>query len=128
MGIENTNRQYPLSAFVPFTYADLVAGNNVAAEVPSDAVVVGGEIVITTPFDSTTNTITVGDTDTSDLYESSVDAKAAARSPLVPTGKQYGQNGQIVLNYASTGPAATAGAGFLHVMYVREGRSNENQG
>lgn len=127
---QNSDRQYPLSAYVEFSYADFVSGVYAAAvDMPADAIVVGGDFVITTAFNSaTSDTFTVGDDTDDDEYGAAINGQTAARTALVPTGFQFAQNGTVGLKWTGAGAAPSAGAGFLHVQYVREGRSNENQG
>lgn len=127
---KNSDRQYALAAEVEFTYADFVSGVfQPAIEVPPGAVITGGMIVIDTAFNSgTSDTMTVGDEDTNNLYETSVNAQSAAKSDLVPTGKEYTATNNVGIKLTSVGAAATAGAGRLLVTYQRSGRANENQG
>jgi hypothetical protein len=114
---------------VDFTFADLgatTAFDNEAMGIPSGAIVRGGEIVITTPFNSTTNTFTVGDKASNNRFKSAIDAKTAALTALVPTGKSHNTANErtIVINSAFTGVAPTAGAGFLIVDYIETGRAD----
>lgn len=124
----NFERQYVLSAFVDFTYADLAAGANVAIEVPGGAVVVGGDLAIDTVFDSTTNTLAVGDGGSATRYLGATNVKATGRTAITPTGYVYPATDTIDLTYALTGSASTTGAGRLRIDYIIRGRGNENQG
>lgn len=92
---------------------------------PPGAVVQGGELVVTTAFDGTTYAVIVGDSVTADRYLATADRKAAARTPLVPTGRvSLGEN--IRLTITPTGSTA-AGAGTLRIFYTIVGRANEVQ-
>jgi hypothetical protein len=89
MAITNsTDRQYPLAAVIGFDYTDFTSGTALAvAEIPADAVVVGGMLVFSTLFNSaTSDTFTVGDAVDDDEYAAGVNAKTTAYTALTPTG------------------------------------------
>jgi len=66
---KNSGRQDLLVAFVDVKFSDLAPGANPAIEVPHGAVLVGGDVVVTTPFNSATSaTGTVGDQGDADRY------------------------------------------------------------
>ena len=126
----DSDRQYALVAIVDFTFADFTSGVATnAIQLPSDAVVTGGSFVIDTAFDSgTSDTFLIGDTADADEYGSAIDGQAVAATALVPTGVELTAGGYVTLTNTMVGTAVTAGAGRLIVEYVRDGRSNENQG
>lgn len=128
--LKESDRQYPLTAVVEISYSDLLSGVALpVAEVPNDAVVTGGQFVVTEVFDSgTTDTFTVGDTVDDDEYGSAIDGQAAATTVLTPTGYQYASNTDLVVKWTGVGDAPTQGKALLIVEYVRQGRQNENQG
>lgn len=114
---------------VDFTFADLgatTAFDNEAMGLPSGAIVRSGELVITTAFNSTTNDLTVGDKTVNSRFKSAIDAKTAALTALVPTGKVHNTANErtLVINSAFTGVAPTAGAGYLIVEYMEPGRAD----
>ncbi len=115
MAIKKDNgRQYPLIAKVAFAYSDLVSG--VAAEaidLPPNATIIGGELVIETAFNSaTTSVIDVGDgADPNRYTASSVNVKVAGRTALTLTGYRYTGKDTIDILWAETGAAATQGSG-----------------
>jgi len=126
-----SDRQYELTAIVPFTLADFgasgVAEN--AVELPSDAIVTGGDLVIDVAFDSvTTDAIAVGDTDSVARYVAAADAKVVASTAIVPTGIQLGAGKYVTLQWTGVGGGTTTGAGRVILKYIRQSRSNENQG
>ena len=57
-----------------------------AIELPLGAVVIGGDIVVVTPFNGTTNTLSLGDPTLGTRYATTVDLKTAARTALTVTG------------------------------------------
>lgn len=121
--------QAPSVKKVNFTFADLgatTAFDNEAMGLPSGAIVRGGELVVTTAFNSTTNTFTVGDKTTANRYKAGIDAKSAALTALVPTGEVVDTANErtIVINSAFTDVAPTAGAGYLIVEYIETGRAD----
>ena len=128
----NSDRQYPLTAIVDFVYTDFTSGVFLPMfEAPADAIVIGGHLTITTPFDSeTSDTFTIGDALDDDEYGAAIDGQAAATTKLVLSGHKYAANTMLGLKLTSVdaAEALSQGAGTLVVTYVRAGRSNENQG
>lgn len=125
---KNAARQYPLSAEVDFDYADLTSGSAVAAiDVPAGAVIVGGELVVGTAFNSaTSDVISIGDGGSATRYENAQDVKTAAGIwPLTLTGYRYTEADTIDVTWTGAGTAPTAGAGTLRIQYVIENRANE---
>jgi len=121
--------QSPSVKKIDFTFADLGSVTPIDQEamgLPSGAIVTDGELVITTAFNSTTNTLTVGDKSSANRFKSAIDAKTAALTKLVPTGKIHNTANErtIVINAAFTGVAPTAGAGYLIVEYIEPGRAD----
>lgn len=102
-----------------------------AIEVPPGARVIGGDATIITPFNSTTNTLVVGDVTSAARYGTGIDLKAAAgtRTALTLTGFTTTTTERFIrANLAQTGGAPTAGSVRISVQYVKSGRSNFNQG
>ena len=130
MSLKISDRQYPLSALAPFTFADLTSGVAVPiVELPPGAVVTGGMVVIEAAFDSaTSDTLVVGDAGDPDRYVAGVDGQATGATALVPTGYLTPSTTDITLTWTCVGAAPTQGAGYLVVTYIREDRSQENQG
>lgn len=120
--------QWPLnSGLVRFDFADLVDGEGVAAlRLPPAAVVVGGSVVVETPWDTgTTATLSVGDADTAGRYASDVDLKTAARTAFTLTGHKHTLPEDLLLTYAEDGTAATEGEGYIELTIVMEDRVSE---
>jgi formylmethanofuran dehydrogenase subunit C len=92
---------------------------------PPGAVVIGGELVTETAFDTAGLDVTIGDANVANRYLASTDVKGAARVALVPTGyRGIGEN--IVLSFSSD-DACTAGTLTLRVQYIVTGRTSEVQ-
>ena len=129
---QNSDRQYPLQAIVDFGFADLTDSvADIAIDLPSDAIVTGGHIYISEVFNSTTSdVISVGDTDDDNEYLTAQTVAALGLTALVPTGVKILAGGKAItlLHVAGTADTATTGIGQLVVEYVRQGRSNENEG
>lgn len=125
--LKDSDRQYPLVATARVDYGHLVSGEPLpVAELPSDAIVTGGMFIVTETFDG--GTFTVGDADDDDRYASGVSASAAAKTDLTITGHQYPLNADALVTWTGTADPLTQGSALLVIEYVREGRSNENQG
>lgn len=133
---KNAGRQYPLVARVDFTYTDLMtSGANVAADVaipaidiPQNAVVTGGELVITTAFAGPVTLVAdVGDGVDDNRYINNGNMATAARVAITPTGHVYTAADTIDLNVtAGATTASSAGAGYLQVEYILTDRTQEN--
>jgi hypothetical protein len=131
--------QYPLTASFTFSYGDTMvntAGAEVAFNVtgspifkivplPPGAVVVGGEVVVETAYNTTgTATVSVGDATSATRYANAVNAKSAARTALTLTGfRSTGEDVQLTLALADT--AATQGKVTVNLTYIQDGRANE---
>jgi len=129
---KNSARQDVINAFVDFTFADIptTATAYAAMDIPIDAIVTGGDLVVTTAWNTATSaTLSVGDVTTPTRYASTVDLKTAARTALTLTGFTH-TNTQKVLNgtTAYVGATASAGAARLSVNYIVKGRSAFSQG
>lgn len=130
---KNANRQDVLVALLDINFADPTAYGAAenAIELPVNAVVTGGDVVITTPFNSTTNTLTLGDTASAARYLNAIDLKAAAgtRTALSGLGTQITTAiSQMRANLAQTGGVPTAGSVRITVQYYQTGRALITQG
>ena len=127
---QSSDRQYELSAVVDFEYDDLTSGTQTnAIELPSDAIVTGGHVYISTAFNSlTSDVIIIGDTDDDNEYLTSTSIAAIGLTALVPTGVKLTAGKEVTLTWTGVGTAPSAGVGQLVITYIRQGRSNENQG
>jgi len=125
---KNTGRQYPLVAEAAFAFGDIptTATAYEALDLPIGARVIGGGLVVITPWDSTTNTLSVGDADLGTRYLATKDLKSAAGT-YFPFVIATSGSADINVTYAFTGPAATVGAARLFVEYVLDGRAHEVQ-
>lgn len=126
----SSDRQYELSAVVDFTYADLTDATAVnAIELPSDAIITGGHMYISVAFNSlTSDTIAIGDTDSGAAYLAATSVAATGATEIAPSGVKLAAGKYVTVTWDGTGTAPTAGTGQLVINYVRQGRSNENQG
>ena len=86
-----SGRQEVISAKVDFGFADLESGSfEQAIDLPTGAIVVGGQLVVTEAFDSgTSDAADVGDADTGDRYADGVDLQSTGLTALTPTGFVY---------------------------------------
>lgn len=124
---KNSARQETISAFVDFTFADIPTTATVyaALDLPVNAIVVGGDLVVTTAWNTaTTATLSVGDATLATRYATTVDLKTAARTALTNTGFTHGAaDNSLRGTTAYVGAAATAGAARLRVDYIVKGRA-----
>lgn len=124
-------RQWVIAAVVKVEAADVEAGGQVVADLPAGARVVGGYIVVDTAFDSTTNTLDVGDSGQVDRYTSAapVDLQTLGDTALTVDGSLTDDSTKyIVGTYAETGTAPTVGSARVIIEYVEDDRANEVQG
>jgi len=127
---KDAGRQWPLVAKVPFTYADFdTSGVAVAAlDLPGNATVIGGELVVETVFNSgTSDALDVGDGASATRYAGAVDGQAAARTALTLTGYKHTVPDTVDIEWTGAGTAPTQGAGYLLVMYTVDDKANEVQ-
>lgn len=133
---KKAGRQEVIVAAADFTFADLTSGSyDAAIDLPVNAVVVGGNLAITTIFNSaTTDKFSIGDKEGSasavatTYAAQSADITAAGIVAIVPTGKKYASSGSVGVAWTGDGTAPTAGVGRLTVMYMVDGRSEFTQG
>lgn len=128
MAIEKQGgRQWPLTAKVSFTYADIDGEAIEVADLPGGAVVTGGYVVIVNAWDSATSaTLDVGDKTTATKYVTGVDAKAAGGTALVPAGAPFDVKDALTVTVTNVG-TPTVGDGYVVLQYIIDGRSNEVQ-
>ena len=128
MAIANidSGRQDVLVAVQAFDYSEMVDATAVpAVNVPPGAIVVGGQLVITTAFNSaTSDTIAVGDGTNTYLAATSV---AATGATALSGGLPYSVSDTVDLTWDGTGAVPSAGAGYLVLEYVIDGRACEVQ-
>ena len=128
MAIANidSGRQDVLVAVQAFDYSELVDATAVpAVNVPPGAIVVGGQLVITTVFNSaTSDTIAVGDG--TNAYLAATDVTALGATAL-GGGLPYSVSDTVDLTWDGTGAVPTTGAGYLVLEYVIDGRACEVQ-
>lgn len=129
---KNSARQEVIAAHVDFTYADIptTATAYAALGLPTNAVIVGGDLVVTTAWNTgTTATLAIGDVTTANRYGATIDLKTAARTALTLTGFVTTTTQKDVnVTPALSGTAATAGAARLTVLYIVKGRAAFTQG
>ena len=124
-------RQCIAALHVALTVADFVGRNNVIdVQVPIDAQVIGGSIVVTDASNTTgTDTLAIGTPDSAARYMAATSLKAAALTAVVPTGYQHGTDTNIVrLTRAAADAAATKGTVIVTVQYVELGKAEWTQG
>ena len=140
--IASRTAQWPLTAEFVFNFDDTMldkdgvlkdfktVGTSIIADViplPPYAIVTGGEVVTEIAIgDSTAYNVSIGDSGNDERYLAAVDAVAAGRIALVPTG-YVGTGENIRLTVAPTVDDATAGKVSIRVTYVIRGRTSENQ-
>jgi hypothetical protein len=120
--VKDCGRQWVLASVTRIDHTMLQDGAVAVSELPPDAVVVGGQLIVQTAFSG--GTLDVGDADTADRYADGV-AASVAKTDLSVTGHQSAGTEEILVTPSA---APTSGEALLIIEYVREGRSNENQG
>jgi hypothetical protein len=91
--------------------------------VPEGAVIVGGELVVETAFDTASYAVIIGDSAVANRYLATADRKAVGRTALVPTGyRTAGENIRIQITNADV---CTTGKATVRIQYVVTGRANE---
>lgn len=125
----NSGRQYPMIGVQEFDFTHVAdTGVSVAAvKLPTNATVIGGELIVDTAWNTgTTATASVGDAANPSRYGSNLDLKTTGRKALSPTGF-LGDGSDVVVTPALAGTAATAGKARLVVQYIVANRAHEAQ-
>jgi hypothetical protein len=129
---KQSGRQELITASVDINLADVVT--NVAAgaiDLPANAVLVGGALVTTEAWNSTTSDVMdVGDASSATRYVTDGNIRAlAARVPLVLTGFVHTNSEKtLTVTWTSGGGTPTTGKVRLEVQYFVKGRSTFAQG
>ena len=87
---------------------------------PPRAVVLGGEVITDTAFDTAGYDVVVGDADVANRYLASADLKGTGRAALTPTG--YRGTGKPIRITIVSDDVCTAGKMTVRVQYITEGR------
>lgn len=127
---KNTGRQWPLCAVVDIAYSDTptTATFYEAADLPGNARVIGGALVVKTAWaTATTATFAVGDSGAAARYLSATDLKTAGTTVFDFSTDDGSAPLDVGVTYTETGSAATAGAAQLIIQYVIDGKANEVQ-
>lgn len=127
----NASRQELEVAYVDINLADLTSGTAAnAIELPPNAVVTGGDVVVTTAFNSgTSDVIVVGDVTTANRYLASTSIAAVGRTALTPTGFTTTATQRYVkVTWTAVGTAATTGVVRVCVHYYVKGRAGFTMG
>lgn len=141
--IPNRSLQYPLHAMFEFDIASgdvMVATNGVSQtfkattgvfdiiNLPVNSQVVSGDVTVeTVSNDSSTATISVGDSGSATRYLGATSIKSAARTALVPTGFMNTSGLNIRITLANATGDATTGKVRVNVCYIVKNRQNETQ-
>ena len=129
---KNTGRQELIVAHLDIGYADVTTYGTAenAFDLPGNAILLGGDVVVKTAWNSaTTATLKLGDATDDDRYTSSaIDLKTAGRTALTLTGYKHTVAEALKALIAQTGTAATAGALRITLLYMVEGRAAFSQG
>lgn len=129
---KNPSRQELIVAHLLIGFADPKAYGTAedALELPGNAVVVGGDITVLTPWNSATSaTLALGDAANGTRYTAAaIDLKTAGRTALTLTGYKHSVTESLKALATQAGAAATAGQARITVLYCVEGRSEFTQG
>lgn len=129
---KNSSRQELIVAHLTIGFADPTTYGTAenAIELPGNAILVGGDVTVLTPWNSaTTATLKLGDAADDDRYTASpIDLKTAGRTALTVTGYRHTVQEMLKATVAQTGTGATAGVARIAIQYYVEGRAAFAQG
>ncbi|MDH1475816.1 hypothetical protein N5F13_15005 [Comamonas thiooxydans] len=129
---KNSGRQELVVAYLDIAFSDVTAYGLAedAIEIPGNAVITGGEIVVTEAWNSATSaTLKLGDAADDDRYTAAaVDLKTLGRTALTLTGFKHATTESLKALLAQAGAAATKGKARIAVNYYVEGRASFAQG
>lgn len=124
---KNPSRQELIAAHLTIGFADITAYGSAedAFDLPGNAVLVGGDVTVLTPWNSaTTATLKLGDATANGRYTAAaIDLKTAGRTALTLTGYEHPVAEALKALVDQTGAAATAGQARISILYYVEGRS-----
>lgn len=120
----SSGRQGVISAYLDIGFANFVsAADTPAIQVPAGAVIVGGDVVVDTVWNSvTSDVISIGDATTFNRYLSALSLQALARTVIVPTGFIHTAPTVLSFRWVGVGTAPTTGAARVRIDYIRRGR------
>ncbi len=126
---KDAGRQNPLVAKVTIAFDDYTTA--VAAEafdMPDNAIVIGGHVMVNTAWDSATSAVLdLGDGADDDRYTASaINVKTAGRTALTLTGYKYTASDTIDAIITHVG-APTVGTLDVVLEYIIDGRATENE-
>ena len=126
---KNDGRQEVIAAYVSFAFGDLTtAVAEDAIELPANARIVGGQLDVTTAWDSATSDVAVVSIG-SETVLSSTSIAATGSTPFTDTqGVKTTTVTDATITWTGTGAAPAAGVGMLTILYVVEGRACFTQG
>lgn len=130
---KNSGRQELVCAYVDIDFSDLAGLSGVdapAIDLPVGAVVVSGDVVVLTAFNSaTSDVLDVGDAVSQNRYVNDVNIHATGRTALVPTGYQHtASDNKLSVRWVGVGTVPTAGKVRVSVQYQVIGRAAFSQG
>lgn len=133
MPIKKTpSRQELITAHLVIGFADPTAYGTAEAaiDLPGNAVLVGGDVTVITPWNSATSaTLKLGDALADGRYTAApIDLKTAGRTALTVTGYRHPVAESLKALLAQAGAAATAGEARIAIQYYVLGRSAFTQG
>lgn len=127
----DSGRQYPLVIEFDIAFDDLVSGvSTKIADLPPNALIIEGSIVVITAFDSaTSDTLDVGTLlDPNRFIASPLDITALGFTALVPTEFISSEaDAEIHATWVGVGAAPTAGLVKVVIQYIVDNRGNEVQ-
>lgn len=125
----NVTRQTVLTAEREFSFDDFTSGVALPLiHLKPGTRILRGWVDITTPWNSTTASLTIGDTEANDVdrWKTATDAKVAALSNLnAPQASSVIGTAEAVTGTVTFTGTPTAGAGVLHIEYIEQTRSTE---
>lgn len=131
MGIlKNEGRQAVSVAVQVFAIGNFAAAlTQAAVELPGNAIVTGGFIVVEEAFNAaTTAAVSLGDAVVANRYGDAIDLKTTGKKDLTTTGYTNPRVADLILTYAETGATATEGKATLVLEYVELSKSEWTQG
>jgi hypothetical protein len=96
-----------------------------AITLPPGAIVVGGNLAVTTAFDTASYAVIVGDSLDTDRYLATADRKAVASTALLTPG-YVNTTGLPIRITITNADACTTGQARLTVQFITSGRATEN--
>ena len=126
---QNVSRQEVIAAYVDFAFGDLTTTVAIdAIQLPANAKIVGGQLDVTTAWNSATSDVAVVKIGAETVLASTSVAAAGSNPFGDSQAIKTTAEADVTITWTGAGAVPSAGVGSLTVLYIVEGRACFAQG